>query len=707
MASDDDAFATALADICSSASAWRPPRRVTVAEGVADAMVIKQPGGPTEHWSSDPTPYMVEPMNLLASRRHEAVVFVGPARTGKTIGLVDGWITYAATCDPGDFLVVQMSQDKAREFSKTRIDRMVRHSPKIAALMSVSAQADNTYDKMFAHGMWLRIGWPTVSQLSSSDYRYVALTDYDRMPEDVGGEGAVFPLGLKRTQTFLSRGMCMVESSPGREVTDPHWRPVTPHEAPPCGGVLGIYNQSDRRRWYWRCPHCREPFEAAPGLGLFGLPDEDELLEVVREADLDAMTTDFNRILCPHCRKRIGPHAKRDLNSGGRWLSDGQTWGGTDAMVSPKAGFWLGGVAAAYQSWRSLVSRHLHGLRDYALTGEEKDLKGTANLDQGMPYTSRVLLNAARGASGPEDRKDKTLERYVCPPQTRFLVASVDVQGGTRARFVVQVHAVGPDLEQWIVDRYEITDSMRPGVESGFAPIDPARYVEDWDVITEKVIRCTYRTADPTKELRPVLVVVDTGGEDGVTERAYAWWRKLRLQGVHKRVCLSKGASAKQAPLFRETFVGGRGGKDKGDVPLYLFNPNLIKDTISHGLKRATPGPGYIHLPAWLPRSFFDEIQAEVRNTDGTWMQIRKRNEALDLAVMVRVGILRLGAEKIRRWERAPLWAAPLDQNSEVLTVEDRRDMKSNERVASAPEVTVPAARVRPRRRVATSTYLR
>ena len=67
--------------------------------------------------------------------------------------------------DPGDMIIVQMTQDKAREFSKTDIDRALRHSPKLKALMGRS-QDDNTHDKAFKHGMWLRIAWPTVSNLS-------------------------------------------------------------------------------------------------------------------------------------------------------------------------------------------------------------------------------------------------------------------------------------------------------------------------------------------------------------------------------------------------------------------------------------------------------------------------------------------------------------------------------------------------------------
>ena len=500
--------AKATRDVCGGYHALRPPKRVTVAEGAAESLVINQPGGYIGPWSAEATPYMVEPMNMLASRGHEAVCFVGPARTGKTLGLLDSWVAHAVVNDPGDFLVVQMTQEKAREFSKTRIDRAIRHSPALKAMKSASAQHDNTHDKMFKHGMWLRIAWPTVTNLSSSDYRYVALTDYDRMPDDIDGEGSAFALGLKRTTTFLSRGMCMVESSPGRDVSDPNWHPVTAHEGPPTSGVMGIYNRSDRRRWYWPCPDCNEHFEVSPGLSLFGLPGDDELLELVREANLDELAAKYSRVICPHCGTMIGPRKKHELNQRGVWLRDGEKITaageryGTPA-TSTIAGYWLGGCAAAYQNWKSLVMRHLQGLREYALTGSELTLKTTVNTDQGMPYLPRALVEASK--NGGQVRQDDRMSRYVVPEWARFLVAAVDVQGGSNARFVVQVHAVGPHFEQALVDRYELKESKRAGVGADFAPIDPASYAEDWALLTERVVQSTYKTPSRATNCRCCL----------------------------------------------------------------------------------------------------------------------------------------------------------------------------------------------------------
>jgi phage terminase large subunit GpA-like protein len=709
--------AIALHDICGGHAAFLPPRRVPVHQGAAEILYFKQPGGVPGLWNPLDTPYMIEPMDMLASRRHEAVCFVGPARTGKTAGLILGGMSHFVVNDPGDMLIIQMTQDKAREFSKTDIDRALRHSPRLNAMMSSSGQDDNTHDKMFRHGMWLRIAWPTVSNVSGSTYRYVLITDLDRIAnaENVDGEGPLFQLALKRVQTFLSRGMCLAESSPGIELTDPNWRPATAHEAPPATGILGIYNRSDRRRWYWKCPACDEPFEAKPGLELFGLPSEDVLLEVVREANLELLANEHNRVVCPHCQGMIGPRAKQALNLAGRWVQDGQIWTRNnemigEAMESTIGGFWLGGVAAAYQSWRSIILRHLQGLRDYALTGSEETLKTTANTDQGVPYMSRLLLNAKLNAADPQSRKEDGLKRFMVPEEARCIVASVDVQGGTNARFVVQVHAIGPNLEQWPIDRYNITESNREGMGTEKAPIDPAVYPEDWDLITERVVRSTYRTHIEGREMRVMMTVVDTGGEhqeknDGVTDKAYAWFRRLRRIGLAMRVTLVKGASQKTAPLIKEKLVGARNPKEKGDIPLYLINPNMLKDAVATGLKRTEPGPNYIHIPAWLPAAWFDELQAEVRNKDGTWMQVRKRNEAFDLCVYIRAGCLRLGLDKIK-WDSPPKWALPVADNSECITTEDRRELQANTPVAQIPDEAQKQQPVLRTRRSSRSSYL-
>ena len=71
--------------------AFKPPQRLTVSE--ASEKYVKVNG---EEWSNDVAPYMVEPCNNLTSRDHDGLVFVGPARSAKTQGLIDNLITFGA-----------------------------------------------------------------------------------------------------------------------------------------------------------------------------------------------------------------------------------------------------------------------------------------------------------------------------------------------------------------------------------------------------------------------------------------------------------------------------------------------------------------------------------------------------------------------------------------------------------------------------------
>jgi phage terminase large subunit GpA-like protein len=660
-----------------AAIAFRPPKRMSVCEGVQESLIIRQPGGYSGPWDPREAPYMVEPTNMLSSRQHEAVCFVGPARTGKTMALIDGWVARNITCDPGDMLVVQMSQDKAREFSRTRVDRMLRHSPLLAELTTGRGHDDNTHDKLFKHGMWLKIGWPSATQLSSSDYRYVAMTDYDRWPENIEGEGPGFALGRKRTTTFLSRGMAAVESSPRYDIEDPGWVPSSPHEAPPVSGILGIYNSSDRRRWYWKCPDCGEYFEAKPGLDLFSaLPTQDELQDLVRKEDLETFSKEHAKVGCPHCGALHGPEMKPVLNSldTARWVTDGQTISkdgelqGT-ALTSSIAGYWLGGVAASYQKWDGLILRHLQGLREYVMAGSELTLKATCNLDQGMAYTPQYLVQDSEGRV--EDRLEDT-EQYFVPNEARFLVATVDVQGGRDGRFVGEVRAFGPHLESWLVDRFVIRYTTRHGAQ---AQVDPAGFPEDWDLLNERVLNATYRT-EHGMELRVLRVGVDTGGEAGTSANAYAWYRRLRKKRATSRVFLLKGASSKRPdkPMVKG-HARTNASKPMRDMPVWTIDTHYYKDVIAASLRRNEPGPGYFHPPRWVSANYFEELRAEVRMPDGKWKQVRARNEAIDLWVyaLAICEALGYGAKGKLDWENPPPWAQPLESNSELVAPGQRR----------------------------------
>lgn len=659
--------------IRNTAELIRPPRRISVSAAAEGYLKLNEPGGYQGDFTLDVAPYMREPMDLLSSRRFEGVVFVGPARSLKTQALVDGGLAYTVTSDPGDALLVQMSQEAARDFSRTRIDRAIRYSPELNDRMARGRSDDNIHDKFFKNGMVLKIGWPAVSQLSSKSIRWVWITDYDRIPDDIDGEGDVWSLGRKRTQTYKSRGMCCAESSPGREITEPAWRKVTPHEAPPCTGIIGLYNMGDRRRWYWQCPSCHEYSEPEPGIGCFALPSFDELKESIRGADLVKLAARSAFYACPHCGDVIQEKHKRGMNRSGRWVIEGQSID-TDGHVhgeareSKIASFWLGGMAAAFQSWQSICLNYLQGVHAYVTTGDEEKLKTTTNLDQGAPYMPQ-RAESVRSADVLINRREEVIKHQV-PEGVRFMVAAVDVQAGGKPRFVVQLHGYGQHGEEWLIDRYNIRQSRRVNDDGEQLPLDPAAYLEDWELLTTDVMQKAYPLSDGSgRAMLPALVVCDSGGKAGVTEKAYDYYRKLKRKGMHRQLMLIKGGSQANAPRIRESYPDSnrkdRKAKARGEIPVWLLNTNQLKDAVNAALQRETPGPGFVHLPEWLGEWWFEELTFEVRTQRGWDKPGKGANEAFDLFCYARAGAIKLGLEEID-WSRPKPFARAWHENPHV-----------------------------------------
>lgn len=118
---------TAKAARTDSGYILRAPRRMRVADAVAQYMRVPMGAGNSVPWDPLVAPYVIEPMNCLASREYDAVIFVGPARTGKTIGLIDGWVIYNVICDPADMLIISDDGGKSpRTLQKTTCQNVSR-----------------------------------------------------------------------------------------------------------------------------------------------------------------------------------------------------------------------------------------------------------------------------------------------------------------------------------------------------------------------------------------------------------------------------------------------------------------------------------------------------------------------------------------------------------------------------------------------------
>jgi phage terminase large subunit GpA-like protein len=634
-------------------------------EGATRYARLRNAAGGIEPWNAQLTPYMIEPLNMLGSRRYQGVHFVGPARTGKTGGLL-AWVAHVVKGDPGDMMILHMTQDKAAKFSKKELRRLLLDSPDLAAEMPSSKHDDNIFSKLFRNGMVLSIGWPSDTQLRAETLRYMALTDYDGIHRNGGNEGSVFKRALKRLQTSGSRAALYCESSPGFDVIDPRWQAQSPHEAPPTDGILALYNQGTRCRRYLLCPICNERFiEPLSYESAFSYRHQDDLLGHT-VADL----VPGWGLLCTASGCTIPPEFERQVKASGVWVPDGCEVNAAGEVTGtprdvPFASYWLSGVSAAYQRWDSLLLGYLQARRRYEQTGDEDDLRAAYNVDLGVPYRPH-FRQALRDPSGLATRTE-ALERGLVPAPVRLLVARVDVQCGRTARFVVQVDGLGPGRESWVIDRYSVKWSERVSREEGPQRVKPETYSEDWDLLFTQVISRRYPLASDDGLVMGVhLVVIDSAGsgddaqQTSVTDQAYSFWRRAKARGLAHQVLLYKGSSSSSAPRVERRYPDNRERSDRraralGDVPVLFGNGNLLKDEIANAMDRDTDGPGKMHWPGWLPREFFDELTAENR-TPGGWRKISARNETLDLYVMLYAAWYYLRLDRVN-WELPPVWA--------------------------------------------------
>lgn len=668
-----------------AAEGVRPPERLTVSQAAEKYRRLNNKGSYVGPWRNSIALYLVDPMDLLTSLSFTGMIFVSSAQVGKTEIFLN-WQTYTVCCDPADLMLVQTSNTTASDFSKRRVDRLHKDSPEVGKRLLPSKNADNTFDKRYASGAMVTLSWPSINELSGKPIPRLFLTDYDRMPQDVEHNGAPFDLAQARTTTFRRHGMTVAESSPSFPIADPRWTPASRHEAPPCEGILSLYNRGDRRRWYWRCVECRNAFE--PDFALLKWPETPDQMEAAENVWLE----------CPFCNAcywhdpRDGRPGKHELNAAGRWLRDGEIWTPDGEIVgtpvrSDIASFWLKGVAAAFKDWRTLVLKLLAAEDEYRRTGSEDALKATVNVDQGVPYLPKSEISERL----PEALKARAQDYgyKTVPPGARFLVASIDVQ---KNRFVVQVHGFGQGGDCWIVDRFDVRYSKRAedDREGQQQWVRPFAYKEDWRLLLDEVILKTYPLGDGSeRDMAIKLVVSDSGGGDEGTANAYDFYRWLKrgpqpededsddwpswTPGLHARFQLVKGASTRASPRVRIDYPDsqrkGRHAGARGEIPVLFINTNAVKNQLDAILSREKGAAGRIFFPAWLNLGFFKELCVETKNMKGEWVNPRGfRNESWDLLVYALAGALEarhVGLERID-WSDPPSWAAEWDHNDLV-----------------------------------------
>lgn len=655
-----------------------PPSLLSVTAAAERYMRVEVQGS-WQAFDRDTTPYMVEPTDTIRSRLYKSEVFVGPSQSGKTKAL-EAALVHAITCDQMPVLLVHMTRPDRDKWVDAKLDPMIVHSPEVSDRIG-KGRDDSTFSRKRFKGMRVELAYPTPTNLSGGTYGLVLMTDLDHMPIVLGPkdspEGSPYGMARQRPKTYLSRGCVFAESTPAHPVSDRAWvRPKDqPHAFPPVrAGIVPIYNEGTRGRWYWECRDCGDLYQPC-----FENLHYDESL-APGEAGKSAV------MACPHCGGVVDHRHKMEFNRSalrgkGGWFHETVSGGIAplgDADVRPSdiASHSLDGAAATFANWRDIVSRFEIGKRRAEELNDESELSSVNYTDIGRPHRALRLddesnLNLEFLKSAAPDTARKTV-----PVWARFITVTVDVQG---TYFPVQITAWGIDGTAQIIDRFDL--SQPPG-SSEDAPrrLDPAKVDSDWDVLTQ-LEEQVWPVEGADYGLKPLALAVDFQGAPGVSDNAEAFWRKRNRAGKRGLWFLSRGHGGFKQPrrVWYEAPERGSKGKKARSIMLLNIAVDRLKDTVTNNFAKGSGLPGAFLVGGWMDDDQINEIIAEERHGTG-WEKKpgQVRNETLDLSVVARAlvehkGIMRLDPENLQDWalggisnsNAVRLDAAPVTQEKE------------------------------------------
>ena len=407
-------------EICRNAFAdtLEPASRRSVAEWAnSERWLTSEDSSEPGRYSTDRTPYIVEPLNVLGPDGDcSEVILMFASQTAKTNAMLT-FIGYVMSEDPGPIMAVMPTLDLAKAWSKDRLDPMLKATPCLQGLVADARSRDSgnqTLAKRFRGGSLTITGANSPAALSSRPIRYLLMDEVDRFPASAGHEGSPESLAAKRTISFSANRKILRISSPTDKTTS---------------SIAKHYATSDQRSFWVPCPFCGE-FQVLRWARVSWSDDEPEAAHY-RCCGCEG--------LIPHYRKAwmLGQGEWRAANPGAR-----------------VAGFWLSQLYSPFASWGDTAVEFLAA-------------------KHGGPETLRVFINTGLAEVWDDERTTNDVTENLLlarreiftadvPAEACVLTAGVDVQDD---RIECEVVGWAPGDENWSVDyRVFLGDPSGPNV---------------------------------------------------------------------------------------------------------------------------------------------------------------------------------------------------------------------------------------------------
>lgn len=571
---------------------WAPPERLPLSQW-SEKNIILSPEysartGPLRLYGwqkgiidsfSDPA---VETMVLMCSTQMVKTLFLQLA------------LAYVICEQPAPALLVQAKEDDVRNFSRERLDCMIRDCPVLATKFSGGNKKDPDNAllfKKFPNGSISLVGAGAPGNAARRSICYAFLDEIDKYVHDVGGEGDFIDLVRERTTTFGSRRKIILVCSPTIKDTSRIGR---------------AYENSDQRKPWVECVHCHawQVLKWSQVRWDNSLPKERRHLSA--------------RYECLKCGQPWTDVQRWDACESAEWRAD-KPFIGT-------AGFWISHL------YRKRISEMVKDFLD--AKDSRTSLKSFVNTnlaelweEEGEAPEWKIIKSRAENYHHGEDA--------VVPMRALFLTAFVDVQ---QDRLEYEVVAWTRNRENWSI-AYGVIQSF----DGNGKPLQSSN--EELWLELDKVLAREWNHESGTT--MPIMVMgIDTGDRpkpvyDFAARHVQPAYGAAGIK-VHapRSVCPTKGSSTENLRLLAGVSKQDAARKRQG-VRIVSIGTAYAKQELFDNLRipkppANMPAPGYCHHPQY-EEEYFRGLCAEKRivHDDGSvsYEKIYPRNEPLDCKV--------------------------------------------------------------------------
>lgn len=563
------------------------------------------------------TPYLRDILEDLSPHSPvERVVFKKSAQIGAS-ELANCFIAYVIAKGLGPTLLVQATEKLAKDYSKQRLDPMIRDTPRLREILGIRSDGTNDANqllsKAYPGGVLFLAGAESAKGLRSKPIRNLILDEVDAYPRDVEGEGDPCDLAIKRTDTFARRKILEIST------------PTVEGDS----RISSRFEQTDKRYFFVPCPSCGTFQRLVWKRIVFDRSEEGHLIpESVKYS-------------CEACGELIGEEEKADMVAKGEWRA---TATAGDTFVR---GYSISAFYSPWRTWAQIAQKKLEAGRN------PQKLKTWTNVEEGEPF-------AAQGEA-PEWatlwRRREPYDDQLVPAGALILTAGVDAQ---QDRLEMEVVGWGPRLESWSLERVIIdgdTATAAPYEELG-------KYL---------------RKAWPHEnggQIGLTRMFIDAGDGSYSAQSIHRWARPFM-----PRVMPCRGRSdASQMVYQRKDATLRKGRSRRGRLGSYYpVGVGLVKAELYGFLRLPEPAPGermpdgYCHFPRTYDEEYFIQLTSERVSTrpnskgipTRTWKVIEgRRNEMLDCRVYARAAAFVSGIDgwSPERWEQARQETLPADE---------------------------------------------